>query len=174
MQRSMGLSFESLEPRLLLAADLNFGSADDLTLDFLVSGPDETFQLKNGATVVNSITRADWTGSDLVIEGSAGADTLRLAAGLPFDVSIKFKGGAGADTLVLPDAFDVFDSTLHSNTQIVFDGGPGSAIEVTEDSSMVLTDDQLVLDNGTDQRTIRFDQSTAASARRRPASRPPR
>ena len=79
----------------MLAADLSFGVAADLTLDSLGSGPTETFQLKNGATLVDSVTRAELTGSDLVIEGSAGDDTLRLDAGLPFDLSIKFKGGAG-------------------------------------------------------------------------------
>lgn len=103
------MRFEPLEPRLLLAADLSFLSANDLTLEYEVSGSDEIFRLTDtNDSVVDSATSANWT--EILIEGSADVDTLRLAVGIPSDVVIKFKAGGGNDTLVIEGAFDVFGS----------------------------------------------------------------
>ena len=114
-------ALETLEPRVLLAADLSFGAATDLTLqyDSLAS----EFQLIDDlSNVVSKITTVAVDGVDddgvIDIEGSAGDDKLDFDwASLLGGRSINFTG-LGTDTLsVLSDS----DMAL-TNTQLTVNG----------------------------------------------------
>ncbi len=110
---------ETLEPRVLLAADLSFGAATDLTLQY-DSLASEYQLIDDLSNVVSQITAGTVDGGDGVIDidGSAGDDTLGLDwATLLGGKNINFTG-LGTDTLsVLSDS----DMNLTS-TQLTVNG----------------------------------------------------
>jgi Ca2+-binding RTX toxin-like protein len=113
---------EALEPRVLLAADLSFGAATDLTLqyDSLASEYQLIDELDAVVSAVHTDT-VDGIGDDGVIdiEGTAGDDTLNLDwASLLGSQNINFTG-LGTDTLsVLSDSdMALTDSQLTVNGQ---------------------------------------------------------
>ena len=89
-------TLEPLEPRVLLAADLSFGAATDLTLQYASLANE--YQLIDELDTVVSLVNADavdGVGGDGVIdiEGSAGDDTLKLDwASLLGGKAINFTG----------------------------------------------------------------------------------
>lgn len=88
--------FETLEPRLLLSADLTYGAFNDLTLKF-DAGLDQ-YQLIDDTDTVRSFAAND--GSNIInVTGTAGADSLGLDLGtLGSGKTINFLG-TGDDTL---------------------------------------------------------------------------
>ena len=118
-----GLLFEALEPRVLMSADLSYGTATDLTLTF--DSLATTYNLVDQAA--NIISSAAQTDDGLVnITGTAGNDFLTLdLTNFSTPVSINFLGG-GSDTLA-GDAVDTtWDITGQNagkvNTNIDFTG----------------------------------------------------
>ncbi|MGP0628314.1 LEPR-XLL domain-containing protein [Nitrospina sp. 32_T5] len=88
--------FETLEPRLLLSADLTYGAFNDLTLKF-DAGLNQ-YQLVDDTDTVVSFDTADPTNT-INITGTAGADSLGLDLGtLGSGKTINFLG-TGDDTL---------------------------------------------------------------------------
>jgi len=112
---------ETLEPRVLLAADLSFGAATDLTLQF-DSIASEYQLIDDLDTVISAVHTDAIDGVDgdgvIDIEGTAGDDTLSLDwASLLGGKNINFTG-LGTDTLsVLSDS----DMSL-TNSQLTVNG----------------------------------------------------
>jgi len=148
---------ELLEDRILLAADLTFDATGTRTL--IYNSSTLAYELDGGSTTPPPTVLAANLTSDLVIAGTTGADTLILGSSLPANVSIKFHGGNGADTLEVPANFDMFAT---GTADVVFDGGnQGDTLKVTADADMMLTESQLVVDDPSSaaQRIFVLDQA---------------
>jgi hypothetical protein len=167
--RSFG-TVESLEPRVLLAADLQYPSgANDLTLTY----DSTSFQFRlveslNPSVVVAYASASDAVPNGIRVTGSAGADTLRLdVAKLP-DQAIAFLG-SGTDTVVVSIDADISvegNSIQVSNKEFVLSGfEAGSLVGGDSANQFTLTDPSIpfAIDGkgGTD--TLASDQYDANS-----------
>ena len=122
--RSRALRFESLEPRLLLSADLSYSAgagALDATLRIIDdAGP--VLQLVDNATHSELARTTLSVGGpiDVAVNGGTSDDVLTIDLGLantfadlfnPSDLSIVFDGGAGIDALIADAAHNQWQIT---------------------------------------------------------------
>ncbi|MBS3951841.1 MAG: LEPR-XLL domain-containing protein, partial [Methylomicrobium sp.] len=119
--QSRRLLFEVLEPRILMSADLSYGTATDLTLAYHAgNGSDDPAQfrlLDESDNIISSANAIDALDGGISITGTSGDDILKLdmasLSALNAAVNLTFLG-EGADTLsVENDAnFELSDSEL--------------------------------------------------------------
>ncbi len=101
------LLFESLEQRMVLAADFVFDATNDQRSGFQFTlGSDGThIELTDTSTgaIVMEQSLADNSGS-IVIKGTRQAESLRIDSSLPNTITVLFVGGDGVDSLIGPQS----------------------------------------------------------------------
>ena len=112
--QSRGLLFEALEPRVLMSADLSYGTATNAPTDLTLTFDAGTYSLVDQATnAIVDTANAD-VSKEVSITGTSGNDVLRLDLGkLQNGIALLFQGD-GTDTVNVSGSgdFSLSDTSL--------------------------------------------------------------